>query len=439
MSMNKKLLATAVAGSLYLVAASASAAVNISSATPASLKYASEIVTGTAGVALANTAANDLAFNLGYNFSDAEVRYARMECTNLKFGTVAGVSSSDPNVILGSVNKLSGSSVVTFSVTDNSDGTAQANSTDVLTIDAGYTLLGSGDVSCTYSLYDQPSQASAGGTAGRIVTTTGTFIKRASGVTFTTDPHTLLADVEAVDGAYTDFKPAGWNNLGDVQFTNTAGVLKADGSQITLADIFSSAELVFSGDFNAFDDVQFNAASLTVAADGMSAVYDTALANSTSGLWLLPNNEDQIPAGDYNVSLDVAVNTGYAFAGSTKLVGTIKRNGTQLQAPLAQVPAGWLSRMVLTNTGSIERAYAVEVMGEEGNVIGTANLTGTIPAHGTKVVDLTSVLKSFTGAPRATLNVTVSAPNNDIQGLYQIVNPASGSISNETMVRPGQN
>jgi hypothetical protein len=34
--------------------------------------------------------------------------------------------------------------------------------------------------------------------------------------------------------------------------------------------------------------------------------------------------------------------------------------------------------------------------------------------------------------------VTVAAPNNQIQGLLQIVSD-SGAISNETMVRPGTN
>jgi len=95
--------------------------------------------------------------------------------------------------------------------------------------------------------------------------------------------------------------------------------------------------------------------------------------------------------------------------------------------------------MVLTNTGSLDRPYEISVFGEAGNVISTNNLTGTVPAGGTKVVDLKSVLTGFTGDPRGTLNVTVAAPNHTIQGLYQIVNPDSGTISNHVMVRPGTN
>ena len=64
-----------------------------------------------------------------------------------------------------------------------------------------------------------------------------------------------------------------------------------------------------------------------------------------------------------------------------------------------------------------------------------------MPANGTIVVDLKDVMTSFTTdmAPRGTLNVTVAGPNSQIQGLYQIVNPTSGSISNHVMVRPGTN
>ena len=50
-----------------------------------------------------------------------------------------------------------------------------------------------------------------------------------------------------------------------------------------------------------------------------------------------------------------------------------------------------------TNTGSQARAYTIKVIGETGNTIGTANLSGTVPANGTTVVDLNSVLTSFAG------------------------------------------
>ena len=62
-----------------------------------------------------------------------------------------------------------------------------------------------------------------------------------------------------------------------------------------------------------------------------------------------------------------------------------------------------------------------------------------MPAHGTVVVDLHDVLVSFSGERRATLDVTVAGPDRQIQGLYQIVNPNTGTLSNHVMVRPGTN
>jgi hypothetical protein len=50
-------------------------------------------------------------------------------------------------------------------------------------------------------------------------------------------------------------------------------------------------------------------------------------------------------------------------------------------------------------------------------------------------------MTSFTAGQqrRGTLNVTVAAPNNQIQALYQIVNANTGSISNHDIVPPGTN
>ena len=89
-----------------------------------------------------------------------------------------------------------------------------------------------------------------------------------------------------------------------------------------------------------------------------------------------------------------------------------------------------------------KKVLSVAIFGAlvSGNAL-AANLNGTVPANGTIVVDLKDVMTSFTAnmAPRGTLNVTVAGPNKQIQGLYQIVNPTSGSISNHVMVRPGTN
>ena len=93
------------------------------------------------------------------------------------------------------------------------------------------------------------------------------------------------------------------------------------------------------------------------------------------------------------------------------------------------------ARLALHHADRARSAAQRAERGETGNVISTANLTGSVPAAGTLVVDLNSVLTGFTASPRATLNVTVSGPNKQIQGLYQIVNPNSGKTESTVLFR----
>ena len=154
------------------------------------------------------------------------------------------------------------------------------------------------------------------------------------------------------------------------------------------------------------------------------------------------NGTDPVQESNYTATLVADANAGYEVSNVGPIfVGEIVRNGTQLQAPLVQTPNAWVSRIVLTNTGSSDRPYELSVMGESGNIIGVDStlLVGTVPANGTKVIELDDILLTFSGSSRATINATIAAPNNQIQGLYQIVNPDSGSISNHVMVRPGSN
>lgn len=451
MSFNKSMLATAVAGALYLAAGSAAAQVNISATTVTPVKYAQEITKGTGGVSLSAVLANRLQFDLGYNFSGGEVRYARVECSsNIKFGGNVAVTSSDAaNMSLGAVNGA-GTNAVFFSITDNTTTTpGGAGATDVLTLASSYTLADNNDVTCSYGLYDQPSQAQAGGSAGRIVFKSGTFLQSVPSYTFAVNStNTLVADVEAANGAYTDFTAATDNvSLGAYTFGLVANApLKADGNVITLTDLFANAAFQVAGDFAAAGTVSFThagAADFTINAGKTTATRTDANVVAYTGQTVFFNELGNAPMleGDYTIRLTPAFKTGYQLVQSHSALafGKITRNGTQLQAPLAQVPAGWLSRMVLTNTGTLARPYTISVMGETGNNITTDNLTGSVPANGTIVVDLTTVLKGFSASPRATLNVTVAGPNNQIQGLYQLVNTSNLSATNHVMVRPGSN
>ena len=480
--LNKKLLAVAIVGTL---AAGNAAASNLSApggAVPA--YFAKEIIATTAAPRTLTTSASPdtrLNWNIGYNFSVDEVRYARVECSsNLKFGAGTAVTSSDPAAAsIGALNGLS-TNVITFSLTSNVPANL-IGAADVLTVSGNHQITGTdAPVNCSVGLYDQPSQAQAGGTAGLIAGShfSGAYLAFAPSYELVVgSPTTDVANVES-DPSFSRFIArapgtdlnawVGWTGAGvnpgvayrlrdpDGAGTQTA-TFGVNGVQVVLADLLSvDTALEVAGDYSLIRSA--GATPYDAAARGRTVFGATATALTaskatfvvgnggfTTGLGLnktaVPTN--LIEESEYVASLivDAAQPTVYAVTDITGVnFGKIVRNGTQLQAPLVQLPGGWLSRLVLTNTGGTARPYKISVQGEAGNTISTANLTGTVPANGTYVVeDLNTVLTGFTGKQRATLNVTVSGPNNQIQGLYQIVNPDKGSISNHVLVRPGSN
>ena len=473
MTLNKKLLAVAIVGTLT---AGTAAAADLSGSPVVPAYFAEEIVIGPNGTVLTTSAspATSLTWRTGYNFSALEVRYARLECSDtieLDAGSVAITNPGNANI--GSINGA-GTNVLTFSLTSTGTNITQ---NDVLTLTGNHTILSTDtSVTCEVGLYDQPSQAQTGGTAGLIAGShfSGAYLSFVPSFYIEEFvPTTHVADVEAMP-AYSGFVPDGvitnatsaslgrgtafrWHLRDpDGSGVGQTAPFGVDGQPLTISVVGSGTGLEIDGDFSIaastgstpFDAAArgrvrvngiHNAATLT-SSKAFFSVY-----NCISGCYIELTRRTPalvIPEAEYTVTYKLvsAQPTVYAFTDITGVkLGSIVRNGTQLQAPLAQVPGGWLSRLALTNTGSTARPYTIAVQGETGNTISTSNLTGTVPANGTTVIDLTTVLTGFTASPRATLNVTVAGPNNQIQGLYQIVNPDKGSISNHVLVRPGKN
>jgi hypothetical protein len=406
-----------------------------------------------------NNGSLDIETTVEYAFSPGEVRYARLHCPGVRFdaGTTVAISG-DPSNVVGAINGF-GTDAIYFSITA---GATPVMAADVLSVDGDRILAGKAPVDCTYGLYDVPSQAQAGGATGRVASTSGAYIRFAPSYVLQVDEAgNPVANVESADPSYSEFVERAptydiqLGQIGGFSYGTSSQVLGGvqpitmDGAPVQLADLMGAAtRLVFTGDFEAASDVYLSGhpscGSHLVSADAFDDTQAefTLGADAAVGRFLCFEAGGQpIRASEFTVALaPVSADPAtYAVANRGPLdLGVITRNGTELQAPLAQVPANYLSRMVLTNTGSADRPYEIAVFGEAGNVISTANLTGTVPAGGTEVVDLTTVLTGFTAAPRATLNVTISGPNNQIQGLYQIVNPDSGTISNHVMQRPYQ-
>lgn len=469
--LNKKVLAAAVVGSLF--AGSAFAA-------PLDVTrqyYAEEIVIPSTG--LVPALAPSLSWASGYNYSNNEVKYVRVELTGATFqtGLVAPAVSGGS---VGAINGL-GTNVITFSVTSTGPtgapavGGINAASVFSLPLAGQINIPAAADVSVKVSLYDQASQAQAGGTNGLLAIGSydnTVFLSFARSYEFANTANTLTANVSSAT-RYGNFSPDGstappttavagtLNNNLSIRLRDPDGSagpwvgapLRADGTPITLANLFGAgSSIAVEGNFAAASSVTLGGAVSTPAPASAAPFYSTntlTWSGVPTGSGALVYNVPgtvAIPAGDFRATFTpVAASAAYNVTPLTaNVVGSIRRNGLELQAPLAQIPAGWISRLVLTNTGTATPAYSISVLGETGNTISTANTTGTV-ARGANVIDLNTVMTGFTAgqAPRGTIVVNVESTDapgtGTIQGLYQIVNPTSGSISNHVLVRPGTN
>lgn len=138
--------------------------------------------------------------------------------------------------------------------------------------------------------------------------------------------------------------------------------------------------------------------------------------------------------------LTASAGTSSTWSGSTTW-WTWSSNGTQLFAPLFQTTTGFISRFVLTNTGSSAATFTLRVYAETGNTPTLGTTSGSIPATGMTVLDANTVVTGWTTgqAPRGQCVFTINAPSANVQGLYQIVSSSTGALSNYVMKRPASN
>lgn len=356
-------------------------------------------------------------------------------------------------------------------------------------------------VTATVGLYDNPAAAGqclAEGPANpQLIAGTGdtkNLLEFKPSYEFVTDPSKAVASVENsltpfagfknVPGVTTGGNATGTNapdaNLATAQInlltygTPAAAPRGKNGAPVTLGTLFDTSAatnsvLTIGGDFGAWMTAKTFAAAVPTSASATAAnwqVNPTSM-NGDFQITVNPSSNLEIPAGNYKATLKAKANADYtlnyvdANAGQSVTLsptfkdinpadsvieaayadasaGQIVQDGVRLQAPLVQVPGGWLSRLVITNTGNKDRTFYLTVQGEDGTTITTGNLTGyTVKAKKTYVIeDMSSVLQGFNAGAktRGTVIATVAGPEKEIKGLYQIVNTTNMSLSNYVMV-----
>lgn len=494
MKFNKTQLTLAVAGAL---ASGAAGAVNLDNGTGVDV-YASEIIIAPAptGTVLQDGTATTLqatTSGIGFTFGAGSSAYLRFDLSNgatfdgtptlvvteQQAPAPAGVCATAGAPVTGIIAQGgAGSTFVVFAVTPTTANCQfqQLASDATLTAAAapnGIKVFNSNTVNIKYGLYNLPENAANQTLPLRLVTQP--YINFAPSYALAINNFfTNTADVNA-DPVFTNFVvPPAVNlttaEIGEFGLALTAGPpAKVNGDYIALTDVlnFGSSKFIFAGDYSAsalngvFVDLaaeNCNGATAITATDTSAEVTLAAVVTSPNppvpfaGLALCykVNDTTAIPVADYTVTLNAVANTGYTASGAGPLdLGKIVRNGTELEAPLAQNPAGWTGRLVLMNNSAIDRAYQVIAVAENdsstGSVPNTPTLSslanGTIAANSIKVLDLAQLVSGFASAPpnRFGLRAIISAPRNQVQGLIQLINNTAGAPTNYVMVEKGTN
>jgi len=477
----------AVASSVVATGAAlnAVAGYDLTASTPTTLTYASElkVTSTTASMNLGN-----LTVPLGAGMTGNTQYYLRVEFSNGKFASSAAsgptTTGTNPTTPTGSkgfasvaalVGGGSGDNYVVYSLASGASGNIAADPL-VVYVPSLYTSDMVNPIVVTTKLYSG-GEAAAAGTSAALKQYSGTWAKFATGINVAA---TALPSASATATVVSGYKKwssgATYGGIGTLLINPVKDVLNASGAQVGLTDLLGSTagSLVLTGDFTAggtsgvtlspgADCTSGNAqtaaftassatigektiATITLPTSTASAPFGATTASAPAYICFTPTGTTAIPkvaaiTGKLTLVSATAASTATNYDFTT--VGAVSRDGTTLQAPFVQTPSGWLPRIVLTNTGTSAAVYTGTVTAGPSNVTGgtanavatNASLTGTIPAGGQVIIEGTS-MPTFTQSQRGFVVFDIGGQNAYVNGVYQLVNATTGSITNVNMVRP---
>lgn len=464
---------------------------DLSQTTPTTLTYASELkaASTTASMSLGN-----LTVPLGAGMTSGTQYYLRIDLSNGKFAasaasgpTTVGTSPGTPGgtqpfaAVAPLVGGGTNDNYVVYALTAGASG-QQSTDPVVVYVPNVYTSDMVNPIAVTTKIYTG-GEAAAAGTSTPLKSYSGTWAKFATGINVAATALPAASATATVVSSYKKWSSGtSYGGIGTLLINPVSGVKNAAGTQIGLSDLLGTGAetLVLTGDFSAGSSTSvgladspncggnvqtaaFTASSATVGVQTIatitlptnlaSAPFGATSASAPAYICFTPNGTTAIPkvtaiTGQLTLvaNANSTTTTGYTFA----TVGAISRDGTTLQAPFLQVPSGWLARIVLTNTGTTAATYTGTVTAGPSNVVGgTANavatngtITGSIPAGGQSIIEGTA-MPTFTQSQRGFVSFDIGGLNSVVNGVYQLVNATTGSVTNQNMVRPnnviGQN
>jgi len=426
------------------------AGVNFDAATPTVLKYAKELSYNST-TPLVNVDGINVSTKLGFGVSNAQTRYIRIDYANATLNTAhAAVGGTDidinANAAADAYSVVQGGQVGDNYVIYQVTAAANHPAADIVNIKTpGLRVTNSGTaVNVTYSLHETAVSAVAGAAgSAKLYSKSQDIVAFATGLVFTVD--TAPTTTASVEASFLKFKAGGGYindttaKLGSITFGVAASVKEQDGTDVDLADLLAATgtKIVLTGDTGipAGADDTAKKASVFISSDAncggtsvASAIVPTATGASfttnlnsyaTQGICYVVNGTSPISASTYSVRVDVAAAAGATTASiADKAIGSIVRDGTELQAPFATIYPNTGNRAVLTSQHSSDATVTASVI-TENNVTCSAGTTSFTLKSGKQLfINASDVCPSLSTGTRFALKFVIAAPNNKISGVY---------------------
>jgi hypothetical protein len=431
MLKTKKNFALTAAALAVGYAGTAMAQVNLSDTTITPLVYSTEYSVSKVVSAGGVGAVSPSAVNLG------TVRYARIDLANATFDDTAPAMDVSVNTGVDTLLLTGGasSSFAVFSL-DTSGATSAVTSTDVLQFAAGVTLnvTQGTNVNATIGLYETQTQADAGGTDVLGSQASGSFITFSNAVTVTFSGGTAVTS--SVAASFLNFATAGSTQMGSIGFGVNASVKDPTGTDITLGAILSAATATVEGDLTGI----FNGGLTGIAGqirlgsdvDGSATVSGSVHAMDVTSaaaaeFVFTPSTSSAIAETSFAATVAMGGMSSATIASASGTIGTIVRDGTNVDIPYITTFSDYNQRLIIVNRGSVDAAYTVTFTPESG-VTATAGdaATGTVPSGETMVLSMSDVV-TLEGKTRTAGHVSVVAVNSSIDVATTQVNLSDAS------------
>ncbi|OUD13826.1 hypothetical protein [Thioflexithrix psekupsensis] len=482
-------IATALAGSPML--ANSTVTLNDDGTTTGVSVWAKESKRDDTAVAIIDgiTANNlEISVPVGFGFPSGGVeRFVRLDLQGAKFkgSPVCDVSAITGGAVCISRTGGNGATYANFKVTSGATAVPSNGLISfTLTATEGLTPSNVNEIKITYSLHnndvsaDNLNQSLATGILNK---KTGTYVEFKPVISIEATPQLpLTADVSQgfLQFVPDTFSSAGSGPIGFFSYPDPVAssiltldniATPADSAPATVASVISAATLTVTGDFTSVQDftgtsglgtystatnrVYLDTTDPVVApakpCDAVStpasavtegtATFDLGTAYTGNAyICIKPNGITPMNPSVYSMAVSFTANTGYVVENySFDKVGEIRQNGTVLDTPYITTNAGYISRIIFTNTGAKAAPYTSTIVTDSGaTATPGVGAIGEIPAGANLQVNAGDLV-AFSGKPRGAVRFVITAPNPSIQAVYQTVNLASGDVQSVLLNRRG--